>query len=185
MNRSRYPHVDDMTSRERVLAALNFQPTDRAPRDLGGMRSTGISAFAYPKLVAALGLPARPPKIEDTSQMRAQPDGAIAQGNQRMPATSFVFDDEHGGQPVCLDAELTMPDLNRVKASLDRRKLRGEQVREIAALCRRVRESTDRAVFLNPGRCTRRSAFTAGAGWRCSRSCAPPSRSGWPSCTRR
>ena len=34
-------------------AALNFQETDRIPKDLGGMLSTSISAFAYPKLVEA------------------------------------------------------------------------------------------------------------------------------------
>ena len=43
-----------MNSRERVRAALSFQPTDRIPRDLGAMRSTGISAFAYPALIEAL-----------------------------------------------------------------------------------------------------------------------------------
>ncbi len=62
------------TSRERVLQALNFQQPDRVPRDLGGMRSTSISAFAYPKLVAALGLPPRLPRVEDTGQMLALPD---------------------------------------------------------------------------------------------------------------
>ena len=62
------------TSRERVLQTLNFQQPDRVPRDLGGMRSTSISAFAYPKLVAALGLPPRLPKVEDTGQMLALPD---------------------------------------------------------------------------------------------------------------
>ena len=44
------------TSRERILQTQNFQTPDRLPKDLGGMRSTGISVFAYPKLVAALGL---------------------------------------------------------------------------------------------------------------------------------
>ncbi|MGC9348484.1 MAG: uroporphyrinogen decarboxylase family protein [Anaerolineae bacterium] len=62
------------TSRDRVIAAIDFEITDRVPRDLGGMRSTGISAFAYPKLVAALGLPPRRPKVEDTWQMLALPD---------------------------------------------------------------------------------------------------------------
>jgi uroporphyrinogen decarboxylase len=62
------------TSRERVLQALNFQTPDRLPRDLGGMRSTGVSAFAYPRLVAALGLPPRLPRVEDTFQMLALPD---------------------------------------------------------------------------------------------------------------
>ncbi len=36
-----------MTSRERILAAVNHQPVDRVPIDLGGTRQTGISAFAY------------------------------------------------------------------------------------------------------------------------------------------
>ena len=64
----------NMTPGERVLKALSFEPTDRVPRDLGGMRSTGISAFAYPKLRAALGLPHRPPRVHDHAQMLALPD---------------------------------------------------------------------------------------------------------------
>jgi uroporphyrinogen decarboxylase len=63
-----------VTSRERVQRALEFEPTDRVPRDLGGMRSTGISAFAYPRLRAALGLPARPPRVHDIGQMLALPE---------------------------------------------------------------------------------------------------------------
>ena len=63
-----------ITSRERVLNALNFRPTDRLPKDLAGMGSTGISAFSYPKLVDALGLPPRLPKVYDTGQMLALPD---------------------------------------------------------------------------------------------------------------
>ena len=62
------------TSRERVMQALDFQTTDRTPRDLGGMRSTSISAFAYPGLVSALKLPYRKPRVEDTGQMLALPD---------------------------------------------------------------------------------------------------------------
>lgn len=60
--------------RERVMRAVNFQATDRLPKDLGGMASTGISCFAYPKLVEALGLKPRPPRIHDTGQMLALPD---------------------------------------------------------------------------------------------------------------
>jgi uroporphyrinogen decarboxylase len=63
-----------MTRRERVLRALSHQPTDRAPRDLGAMKSTGISAFAYPRLVEALGLPPRRPRVHDTGQMLALPE---------------------------------------------------------------------------------------------------------------
>ena len=63
-----------MTSRERILNAIEFKPTDRLPIDLGGMRSTGISVFAYPKLVEALGLPPRRPRVYDTGQMLALPE---------------------------------------------------------------------------------------------------------------
>ena len=62
------------TRRQRVLDALDFKPTDRIPKDLGGMASTGISCFAYPRLVEALGLPPRRPRVHDTSQMLALPD---------------------------------------------------------------------------------------------------------------
>lgn len=63
-----------MTGRERILRAVDFLPTDRVPRDLGGMASTGISCFAYPRLVEALGLRPRPPRVHDTHQMLALPD---------------------------------------------------------------------------------------------------------------
>ena len=45
-----------MTSRERVLAALNHRETDRVPVDFGGHRSSGIAALAYSKLKNALGI---------------------------------------------------------------------------------------------------------------------------------
>jgi len=63
-----------MTGRERVLAALRFEQTDRVPLDLGGMPSTNISCFAYPALVKALGLPWRRPRVYDTGQMLALPE---------------------------------------------------------------------------------------------------------------
>ena len=63
-----------MTSRERIHASLEFKPVDRLPVDLAGMRSTGISAFAYPALVQVLGLPPRLPRVYDTGQMLAFPE---------------------------------------------------------------------------------------------------------------
>jgi uroporphyrinogen decarboxylase len=62
-----------MTSREKVLNALNFKEGP-VPRDLGGMASTGISAFAYPALVELLGLEPRKPKVYDIYQMLAMVD---------------------------------------------------------------------------------------------------------------
>ena len=45
-----------MTSRQRVLAALNHEEPDRVPLDLGSTRNTGILASAYEALEQALGL---------------------------------------------------------------------------------------------------------------------------------
>ena len=192
------------TSRERVLQSLNFQVPDRLPKDLGGMRSTCISAFAYPKLVAALGLPPRLPRVEDTGQMLALPDldvldalgvdivtildgatnafeqpglwhpydfggrlpalvrhpenflsqldGSILQGGKtRMVLDSFVFDEEHGGQPLDLSADLPKPDLDEVRREAKKRAVRDEKIQSLRELCRQVRGSTDRGVFFNDG----------------------------------
>ncbi len=192
-----------MTPRDRVLRALAFERTDRVPCDLGAMRSTGISAFAYPKLVEALGLPPRRPRVHDTEQMLALPDrdvldalgcdvvtidggvtnafdepekwhdydfagrlparvldptafqalsdGSIVQGGgtRRMPATSFVFDVEHGGQPLLgFDQPLPLLDLRQYARDLQAQEPTGEQIRRAATLARRVRDATDRAVFM-------------------------------------
>jgi uroporphyrinogen decarboxylase len=192
-----------MDSRTRTLTALNHQTPDRIPRDLGGMRSTSLSAFAYPRLVRELGLPPRLPRVEDTGQMLALPDldvldalgidvvtilgsvtnafdqpdawhdydfngrlparvlnpgafqnlpdGSILQGSSRMPPSSFVFDDPHGGQPLDLSADLPKTDLDEVRKTIERNRLTDEKIVEISDLCRRVRQSTDRAVFFNHG----------------------------------
>lgn len=45
-----------MTSRARVLAALDHRSPDRVPRDLGGTFATGVNIVAYRNLVRHLGL---------------------------------------------------------------------------------------------------------------------------------
>jgi uroporphyrinogen decarboxylase len=60
-----------MTSRERVLAALNHSEPDRVPIDFSGHRSSGIAAVAYPKLREFLGLPPRPIRVYDVIQQLA------------------------------------------------------------------------------------------------------------------
>jgi hypothetical protein len=78
------------TSRERVLQALNFQQLDRVPRDLGGMRSTSISVFAYPRLVAAVGLPPRLPRVGGREVVPVMADGG-----------GYVFRNIHNqGSPI-------------------------------------------------------------------------------------
>lgn len=192
-----------MTSRERVLAALNFQPVDRLPRDLAGMRSTGVSAFTYAALRRALHLPPKPTRVHDTFQMLALPDadvldalgcdvvivegdgltnafdqperwkpydfngripgasvqdpsayrtdadGTIHLGSwATMPPAAHVFESEHAGQPLVLDGEMPRPDLKQVRRDLEANQLTDEKVKSLRKTCKRVRESTDRAVFL-------------------------------------
>ena len=60
-----------MTSRERVLKAVNFEPPDRVPIDLGGMRASGINAVAYDKLKKRMGVNS-PTRIHDTMQITAE-----------------------------------------------------------------------------------------------------------------
>lgn len=66
-----------MTSRERVLAALNHREPDRVPIDFGGHRSSGIAAIAYAKLRRALHLPDRPIRVYDPVQQLAIVDDDV------------------------------------------------------------------------------------------------------------
>lgn len=63
-----------MNPRERVLASINHVQPDRVPIDLGGHRSSGIAAIAYPKLREHLGLPERPVRVYDLIQQLAAID---------------------------------------------------------------------------------------------------------------
>jgi uroporphyrinogen decarboxylase len=60
-----------MTSRERILAALNHKESDQVPIDFSGHRSSGISAIVYPKLREFLGLPPRQIRVYDVVQQLA------------------------------------------------------------------------------------------------------------------
>ncbi len=48
----------EMTSRERVWAAVSHQEPDRVPLDVGGGGSTTLVVEAYQRLEAHWGLPA-------------------------------------------------------------------------------------------------------------------------------
>ena len=66
-----------MTGRQRILAALNHREPDCVPIDLGAYRSSGISAIAYPRLRAALGLEPRPVYVYDPVQQLAIVDDDV------------------------------------------------------------------------------------------------------------
>jgi hypothetical protein len=58
-----------VTSRERVLKALEFQEPDRVPLDLGGSIMSGIMALPLDRLRRHLGLEPRPVKVYEVFQM--------------------------------------------------------------------------------------------------------------------
>ena len=66
-----------MTRRERVLAAITHQEPDRVPVDLGGMRSTGITAIAYGRLKRHLGIERGHTLVYDVVQQLAQPEPEV------------------------------------------------------------------------------------------------------------
>lgn len=67
-----------MNSRQRILAALNHEPVDRVPIDLGGTRQSGISVFAYARLREHLALTeVSTPRVFDTYQLLAEIDPGV------------------------------------------------------------------------------------------------------------
>ncbi len=63
-----------MTSRERVLAAIDHVEPDRVPIDCGAMRSTGIQAIAYHRLKEYLGVREGHTRVFDMIQQLAEPE---------------------------------------------------------------------------------------------------------------
>ncbi|HNX53237.1 MAG TPA: uroporphyrinogen decarboxylase family protein [Pontiellaceae bacterium] len=66
-----------MTSRERVLAAINHKQPDRVPVDMGSNPSSGISAMGYNKLKAGLNIRGGHTRIYDVVQQLAQPEDEV------------------------------------------------------------------------------------------------------------
>jgi hypothetical protein len=83
-----------MSSRERVLAAINHQTPDRLPIDLGGTRVTGIHPGVLTKLQAKLGLPPMTPRVMDVWQMLAWVDQPTVEalGIDALPVPRLVMD---------------------------------------------------------------------------------------------
>lgn len=94
------------TPRERVLTTLSHQEPDRVPVDLSGHRSSGISAMAYPKLRAALGLEPRNVYVYDPVQQLAIVHDDVLE--------RFGVDTVEMGRGFCLEdrwwADWTLPD---------------------------------------------------------------------------
>ncbi len=63
-----------MTSRERLLAAIAHRQPDMVPVDLGSNPSSGISATAYARVKALLGVKGGSVRVYDVVQQLAQPE---------------------------------------------------------------------------------------------------------------
>ncbi len=66
-----------MTSRERILAAIEHRAPDRVPVDLGATPSSGISAIAYGNLKRHLGMAGGHTRVYDVVQQLAQPEEIV------------------------------------------------------------------------------------------------------------
>ena len=83
-----------MSSRERVLAAINHREPDRVPVDLGGTRVTGIEPSLYTRLRDRLGITGDPAKVMDVWQMLAWVEQPVVQalGADVLPVPRLVQD---------------------------------------------------------------------------------------------
>ncbi len=66
-----------MTSRERILSAINHKQPDKVPVDIGATPSSGISMVAYQNLVKHLGIRNQKNKVYDVIQEVTQPEQEI------------------------------------------------------------------------------------------------------------
>jgi hypothetical protein len=66
-----------MTSRERVVAALEHRQPDRVPVDFGATGQTGISASTMYRLREALGLPRKPVTVIEPFQLLGEVDADL------------------------------------------------------------------------------------------------------------
>ncbi len=66
-----------MTSRERIIAAVEHKQADRVPRDLGSTPSSNISAIAYNSLKKELGITNGNTRIYDVCQQVVIPENEI------------------------------------------------------------------------------------------------------------
>lgn len=154
--------MNPVTSRERGLEALSFRAVDRIPKHLGGMRSSGIGASAYPRLVQGLGLPPRRVRIYESRQMLALIDLDVLEELGRAVVTMdqeitnavdsweiWRPEESHpsrNGQPIEFTTGIPKHDVNEYATQQWVQHLRDEDVERIAAQCRLARASTDKAV---------------------------------------
>jgi hypothetical protein len=92
---------NDMTSRERLRAAIHHQQPDRPPLDLGSTLVTGIQASAYARLKKALGITTGTIRVYDPYQMLAEVEEPVKKAlgvdtvGIQLPTTMFGYRNEN------------------------------------------------------------------------------------------
>ncbi len=95
-----------------------------------------------------------PALVQNPDDFRIQEDDSILYDSEKqhlkMVPSSYVFDNADGDESFDLmTQDPPREDLKELRAELQAELLTDERVKSIAAYCRRVRESTDRAVMFN------------------------------------
>jgi uroporphyrinogen decarboxylase len=90
-------------------------------------------------------------RVLDPTLLEATDDGGFVMSKVlRMPATSTVFDAEHGGHPTLdLDQPLPLLDLKQLRRETEAEAITDEEIRRMIDLARATREATDRAILVN------------------------------------
>ena len=99
-----------MTSRERVLAAINHQQPDRIPIDFGATGQTGISVCALKRLRDYLGLPQKDLDVFEIVQMLGVVDEDLRQVMKSDVIGMNHPEDSLGVPYTGKKKEFTMPD---------------------------------------------------------------------------
>lgn len=90
-----------MNSRERIIATLNHQPTDRLPIDFGGTVLSGAHVSVISQLREKLGLSGGPVKVSEPAQMLGEVDADLADAVMSDvvflpgPANVFAFEQDN------------------------------------------------------------------------------------------
>jgi uroporphyrinogen decarboxylase len=86
--------------------------------------------------------------VKNPDSYKILENGTIVKDGKSMPPGSTVFDNPHGGSALDLDNLYKKP-LDELKEELEAKKMTDKDLETLAKGCRRIREATDRAVFLN------------------------------------
>ena len=108
-----------MTPKERILKAVNHEPADKIPVDLGGSVQTTIHAYAYAELKKALGIESGSVEISDTFILAAKVENSVRRALQIDTVPIYCPLDALGVRNDLSSRDWIMPNGLKVKVSRD------------------------------------------------------------------